>query len=64
MCIFQYLTPNQLTISIHACGLLVVTIMVTKRQTVYQYTCMWFLSGHYYGDKETMDNMHQVDTVT
>ena len=29
----QYLiiTPNQLSISIHACGLLVVTIMVTKR---------------------------------
>ena len=31
MYVFQYLTTNQLSICIHACGLLVVTIMVTKR---------------------------------
>ena len=26
-------------------------------QTVYQYTCIWPLSGHHNGNKETTDNM-------
>ena len=40
---FLIITPNQLSISIHACGLLGVTIMVTKRPSTvyhdYEFNC-------------------------
>ena len=34
MCIFQYLTPNQQSIGIHACVLLVVTINYGDKETM------------------------------